>query len=673
MTTTSIQPSRTGLTAWPDELVTRYVARGHWQGRALGEYFTAAATASPDAIAVVHGEVRLSYRELMARADGLAVRLRELGLRPDDRIVVQLPNCWELPVVLLACFRSGVLPVLAMPAHRVHEISDISAQVQARALVVPDVTRGFEHQEMAREIAARTPTMEHVLVAGTDVRAGNLDLRRLSEPAPDAEAVRAQLAAEVPDSREVALFLLSGGTTGLPKLIARTHDDFAYYLRLCGECSQFAPDTVNLAILPMSHNFQLGSVLATLLAGGRVVLGPTPEAVQSLAAIGRERVTITAAVPAIVQRWLAQLELDPDVDLSSLRVLVVGGSRLSDHVAVQIGHRLNCVLQHGYGMAEGLVCTTRLDDPVEVTTSTQGRPMSPDDELLVVGEDGAPVPPGMPGVLLTRGPYTPRGYYRAEEYNRRAFTPDGWYRTGDIVRIRPDGNLVIEGREKDLINRGGEKISAEEVENFAHQVPGVVMAAAVAMPDTELGERICLYLVCGPDAEVTLADVRTVMQQAGVARFKLPERLVAVDVLPLTNIGKIDKKALRADIEARTRAEAGAPAAASLAGTWALTSHERSGDREDVRTGTFTFGAGGGGTLETSTGFRGGASWSQDGTEIRLSYDHDLPRGWQVRGWQQGRLDGDSWASSGRLAVFDADGTQVKTLSAQMSAERESG
>ncbi len=181
--------------------------------------------------------------------------------------------------------------------------------------------------------------------------------------------------------------------------------------------------------------------------------------------------------------------------------------------------------------------------------------MSPDDEVLVVDDRDLPVDDGRPGSLLTRGPYTPRGYYKAEEQNGRAFTPDGWYRSGDIVRCRPDGNLVVEGRDKDMINRGGEKISAEEVENFAYQVPGVQQAAAVAMPDRDLGERVCLFVVPRPGSTVDLGSVRSTMETAGVARYKWPERLEVVEALRTTKVGKIDKKALREDITAWTTSE----------------------------------------------------------------------------------------------------------------------
>ncbi|WP_409465491.1 (2,3-dihydroxybenzoyl)adenylate synthase [Amycolatopsis sp. GA6-003] len=659
MASTPIQPSSNGFTPWPDDAVARYAGEGYWEGRTLAEHFAEAASARPDEIAVVDGAVRLTFRDLLARAETLAAHLEERGLNADDRIVAQLPNCWELVVLMLACFRSGVLPVLALPAHGEHEIAGIAETAEARALVVSDVDG--RKQDLARAVAGKVATIEHVLVAGTTVRDGNLDLRALSEPV-------GRTARPAPaDSRAIALFLLSGGTTGKPKLIARTHDDFAYYLKLCGKSGRFGPDTVNLAVLPMSHNFQLGGVLATLLAGGRVVVGSFTAAADAFAAIERERVTIAAAVPAIVTRWLDRRAEDQATDLGSLRVLMVGGAPMAEAVAARIGPELGCTLQHGYGMAEGLVCTTRIDAPEEVRVATQGQPLSPADEIAVVDDDGNPVAPGEAGLLLTRGPYTIRGYYRADEENARAFTADGWYRTGDIVRLRPDGNLVVEGREKDLINRGGEKISAEEVEEFAYRTAGVAMAAAVGMPDRQLGERVCLYVVCRPGATVTADDVRAVMEQAGAARFKQPERLVALDSLPVTAIGKVDKRALRADIARRLSDEAG------LAGKWSVTVLEQSSRRTVTRHGVFTFAPDGKGEVATSTGFSGAISWERDGDGIRFEFDHGLRRGWEVRGSQRGVFGGDSFGSHGEVRVFDADGAAVEVFQSVMTAVRQHG
>jgi 2,3-dihydroxybenzoate-AMP ligase len=405
---------------------------------------------------------------------------------------------------------------------------------------------------MAAQLRDSSATLEHILVAGPDVDPRHQDLVALCAEPSRAAAHRTPWDTIPPAPSDVAVFLLSGGTTGLPKLIARTHDDYSYNARASAQLCRMDERTVYLVTLPASHNFPLAcpGLLGTWLSGGRVVMLASPEPAAAFAAIEAEGVTITAAVPAVAQRWLAYAAEPGTVEhrasqLGTLRVLQVGGARLADEHARRIRPVLGATLQQVFGMAEGLLNYTRLDDPDEVICGTQGRPLSPGDEVRITDADGRDLPDGEPGALLTRGPYTPRGYYRAPEQNARAFTPDGWYASGDVVRRRPDGNLVVEGRDKDMINRGGEKISAEEVENLVYRLPGIAQVAAVAAPDADLGERVCVFVVPEPGAAVTLAAIRDAMAAAGVAKFKWPERLELIAELPVTKIGKLDKKALR--------------------------------------------------------------------------------------------------------------------------------
>ena len=549
-------PIAEGVAPWPVDAAAGYADRGWWRGLSLGAELWAAADSRPDAVAVVDGDVRLSYRSLVARSDAAATRLADLGLVRGDRIVVQLPNCWQFVVLTLACLRAGVVPVMALPAHRRHELAYLAEHSEAAAIAVPGELRGFDHQAMAAELVAASGTLRHVLVTADELRPGSTDLTALCAEPDDPAPHRARWDADEPDSREVAVFLLSGGTTGLPKLIARTHDDYAYNARASAELCGLGEDTVYLTALPASHNFPLAcpGILGTLLAGGRVVLLASPEPERAFAVVAAEGVTATAAVPAVAQRWLAHAEEHGAEQVATLRLLQVGGARLADEVARRIRPVLGATLQQVFGMAEGLLNYTRLDDPDDVVCTTQGRPMSAGDEVRIVDMSDRDVPDGVPGALLTRGPYTPRGYYRAAEQNARAFTADGWYRSGDICRLTPEGNLVVEGRDKDMINRGGEKISAEEVENLVYRLPEVAQAAAVAMPDPDLGERVALYAVLRPGATLTLDDVRASLAAADVARYKWPERLEVVDELLTTKVGKIDKKALREDLAARLAA-----------------------------------------------------------------------------------------------------------------------
>jgi 2,3-dihydroxybenzoate-AMP ligase len=551
-----------GCVPFPDEYAERYRREGYWRGERLGDLLRRWAAAGGDRIAVTAAgpgaPASMTYEELDAAADRVAHGLRRLGLGRGDRVVVQLPNVVEFPAIVFGLLRLGVLPVFALPPHREHEIGYLAEHSEAVAYLACGTFGGFAYGELGAAARKASPALRHVLLldGAHDDGNGVVDLRRLLDAPVDPAEAAAAADADPPDPADVALFLLSGGTTGLPKLIPRTHDDYAYNVAASAEVSRLDASTVYLVALPAAHNFPLGcpGLMGALAAGGRVVMAPSPRPEDAMAAVEAEGVTITALVPALAIRWL-EANQDKRFDLSSLRVLQVGGARLVPEVARRIGPAFGCTVQQVFGMAEGLLNYTRLDDPEELIVDTQGRPLSPADEIRIVGPDGEPVPDGEPGELLTRGPYTIRGYYRAEAHNARAFTADGFYRTGDVVRRHPSGNLVVEGRAKDLINRGGEKISAEEIENLLLSHPAVREAAAVAMPHPVLGEQACAYVVLRPGESLDVAALGAYLDGRGVARFKWPERVEVLDALPVTNVGKVDKKKLRDDIAARLKNE----------------------------------------------------------------------------------------------------------------------
>ncbi|MBM2616674.1 (2,3-dihydroxybenzoyl)adenylate synthase [Actinoplanes sp. LDG1-06] len=517
---------------WPDDFARRYRDLGYWTGQTFDDLLTTAAERFGDRTAVVDGGREISYRELRDRAHRLAAGFHRLGIGHGDRVVVQLPNEAEYFEVIFALFRLGALPVFALPAHRSAEIGYFCAHTEAKAFVTTGVHEGFDHRTLA-------------------AAAGNARLivdEELSDLYGDPAALP-----DGPAPGDLAFLQLSGGSTGLPKLIPRTHDDYLYSVRASAEICELEPDSVYLAVLPVAHNFTMSSpgVLGILHAGGRIVLAPRPDPATVLPLIAVERVTITAVVPPLALLWLdAVAGMEKKPDLSSLRVLQVGGAKLGSTVAARVRPVLGCHVQQVFGMAEGLVNYTRAGDPDEVVLNTQGRPISPDDEILVVDEHEQPVAPGEVGHLLTRGPYTIRGYWNADEHNRTAFTADGFYRTGDLVRRRPDGYLVVEGRAKDQINRGGEKIAAEEVENHLLTHPGVHDVAVVAVPDQYLGERSCAFVVPRAGATLTLPQLRGYLRERGLAAYKIPDRLNVVDEFPVTGVGKISRRELRAALSA---------------------------------------------------------------------------------------------------------------------------
>ncbi|MFF8957608.1 (2,3-dihydroxybenzoyl)adenylate synthase [Streptomyces sp. NPDC014894] len=530
---------------WPEEFAARYRAAGHWRGETFGGMLRDRAEVHPDRIAVIDpaggpagGRRVWTYAELDRRADRMAAGFAARGIGRGDRVVVQLPNVAEFFEVVFALFRIGALPVFALPAHRKTEIGYFCSFTEAVAYVIPAVHEGFDYRTLATTARAQAPSLKHVFVAGGDagyfeslaeVPAEPVDL---PEPAPG----------------DLAFLQLSGGSTGVPKLIPRTHDDYIYSLRGSNEICAVDENSVYLCVLPAAHNFPLSSPgsLGTLYAGGRVVLCPRPVPDEAFRLIESEGVTITGVVPPLALVWTEAAPRSA-YDLGSLSVLLVGGAKFSEETARRVRPALGCSLQQVFGMAEGLVNYTRLDDPQETVLTTQGRPISPDDEILVVDDEDNELPVGETGHLLTRGPYTIRGYWKAPEHNARSFTEDGFYRTGDVVRLTATGHIVVEGRAKDQINRGGEKIAAEEVENHILAHPAVHDANVVAEPDPYLGERTCAYVILRPGAEPLRAPaVKKFVRERGLAAYKVPDRVVFVDAFPKTGVGKVSKKDLRA-------------------------------------------------------------------------------------------------------------------------------
>ncbi|GAA2597865.1 (2,3-dihydroxybenzoyl)adenylate synthase [Dactylosporangium fulvum] len=536
-----------GCVPWPEATAAAYREAGFWRGETLGKLLRDWARAYGSRTALVGGDRRFTYAELDAWADRLAAGFASRGIRRGERVVVQLPNIPEFVAVCFGLFRLGALPVFALTAHRRHEIGHLCGYSDAVAYVVPDIHQGFDHRELAQAVRTSVPSLREVFVAGDPGPHSSLD-ELSSTPAPT-PVQDAPLGA---DPGDAAFFLLSGGTTALPKLIPRTHDDYAYQIRAASEICELDGDTVYLAVLPIEFNFTWGcpGVLGTLSAGGTVVLAKTPNPDECFALIERERVTITSCVPTVAHMWLDAARWS-ERDLSSLSVLQIGSAKLHPEVAERITPALGCRLQQVFGMAEGLLTFTRYDDPLDRVLTTQGRPISPADEIRVVDTEDRPVRPGETGELLTRGPYTLRGYYRAEEHNARAFTEDGFYRTGDLVRFTDDGDMVVQGRIKDVIIRGGDKVSATEVEGHltaAHD--GIQQAAVVPMPDAVMGERVCAFVVLDGEPPA-VPEVRRLLRARGLAEFKLPDRIEVIDVFPLTGLGKVDKRALAAELAQR--------------------------------------------------------------------------------------------------------------------------
>ncbi|WP_319456927.1 MULTISPECIES: (2,3-dihydroxybenzoyl)adenylate synthase [unclassified Mycobacterium] len=532
---------------WPPDDADRFRQAGYWQDQWLAEPVWAHARCNPSAIALIDGSRRTTYGELVDDAEHLAAALHADGLDAGDVVLVQLPNCVEFVVLVLACLRLGAVPLLVIPGLRAAELSSLARHSDAVAIAVPDTHRGFDHQQLAHELVDGLPTLRRVLVVGRPT-ADSLDLRALARGIAGVTHIEH----EPPRGDDVAVLLTSGGTTGTPKIIPRTHNDYGYNMRRCAELAAVSAASTYLAVLPAAHNFGFAcpGAFGTLVAGGRVVLSPTTRPDECFRLIEAERVTVTSVVPTIARRWVTAAS-GTACDLTSLAVLQVGGESMPAELAVALSQAFPAILQQTFGMAEGLLTFTRLDDPPEIVQWTAGRPICPDDQILVVDEQERPVEAGHTGSLITKGPYTIRGYF-GEVGSDEAFTDGGWYRSGDLVHVDSGGNVVVDGRTKDVIVRAGEKVSAAEIERLVVRMRGVVHAAALAAPSAQSTEAVCLFVVLDQSSPgITLGTVQQAMREAGVASYKLPERLEVIGELPLTPVGKVDKIRLRRELDTR--------------------------------------------------------------------------------------------------------------------------
>lgn len=532
-----------GVVPFPPEFAERYRQKGYWRGEPLRDVFKGWCTQFPDRIAVRDAVHAVTFAQLDDLSTNLALNLLDLGISKGDRLVVQLPNVIEFAVLHFALQKVGAIPVLALPPHRFREISFFVEISEAVATVTPDRHRDFSFTDMIERIKARAPSLKEGIVLG-DAPEGYVSLNALIDTPAQRDA--AELIGIVIDPNDPALFLLSGGTTGIPKLIPRTHNDYAYNSRMAASVCAIEEDSVLLDVLPIGHNLPLAcpGLQGFLLSGAATVLhtAASPEEVFPL--IEKYRVTHIHAVPALLIRW-TESPLAQQYDLSSVKVIQSGGQRLQPEVRRRTAKVFsNVTVQENFGMAEGLLMFVRLDDPEDVRMETVGRKICEDDEILLLGEDDQPVAMGEVGELCCRGPYTLRGYYKAEEHNARAFTPDGFYRSGDLMRQHPSGNYMVEGRKKDLINRGAEKISAEEIEELILRHPAVENVACVPMPDPILGEKNCACVVLRKNANLTLPELIEFLGPFELAKFKYPERVEIFESFPLSNFGKVSKKDL---------------------------------------------------------------------------------------------------------------------------------
>lgn len=526
------------FTRWPENEASSYREKGYWLDKPLTDIiFRDEASQYNDSIAIITADRQYSYEEFKNNVLSLAGSLQNKGLEPGDRAVVQLGNCAEFYFVFFALLYIGVVPVNALASHRQTELNSYADQLQPKLFVGDRNSPIFKNGDAyIEELKSHSSNLDIVLFLHEDLESHFSSNHKATLSASGAG--------------EVAFFNLSGGSTGTPKLIPRTHNDYYYSIRQSVVVCEFDKSTRYLVAIPAPHNFPVSSpgAFGTFYAGGSVVMANDPSVTSSFPLIKEYGVTVAALVPPAASLWLQEISSNASNAnaLESLRLLQIGGARLSPILAKKLNDALpKATLQQVLGMAEGLVNYTRIDDPIEKKLTTQGRPMSPDDEVYVADPEGSgkKLGPNEVGLLMTRGPYTFRGYYNSPEHNKSSFNEEGFYCSGDLISIDEDGYITVHGRQKDQINRGGEKISAEEIENLLLRHPDVLEAGIVAIDDDLMGEKSCAFVMTrAPVKPVTL---RKFLREQGIADFKIPDKFKELPELPLTPVGKVDKKQLR--------------------------------------------------------------------------------------------------------------------------------
>lgn len=550
-----------GANPFPKDWADLYRRKRWWLGIPLGEMLDRTCDLYPYKEALVAGEVRLTYRQLREQTDRAALAFLELGIQKLDRVLLQIPNWGEFVFAYYGLHKIGAIPVMCIPRFSQREIEHFFKITEAKAWIVPFRFEKIEYKPMIKALRSQPSSLKHILVIES--------MGKEAEPFPEETIPFNALLKKIdllgypkdylqsfrPDPDEICHLMPTGGTTGLPKLVPRTHNDWLCNVEYRTKAWERSPRDITLIATPITHNMAIEvSLNPAFLTGGKVVMIPSTRPKEILEAIEKERVTTMILAVAQLQQIVEYPELK-QYDLSSLQVIAGAGSHVPAELIKKIYETIGCKFYNVFGMSEGPCMQTRLDDLDEVVFQTVGWPVCPYDEFKVIDTNGHELPPGNEGELVARGPCIFRGYYKAEDENQKAFTPDGFFRTGDIAKFDQEGRLTITGRKKDIIIRGGENISAVEVEELISSHPRVEQVAAVAMPDPILGERVCAFIKPKKGAIISFEEIVSYLKEKKTSVFNLPERIEVIEEMPLTNVGKVDKKRLREAIKEKLKKE----------------------------------------------------------------------------------------------------------------------
>ena len=544
-----------GFTPYAENDAEKYNQLRWWSGLTFGDILDRAADMFPDKVAFIDRESRLTYAQARDRANRLAIGLMDLGIQPTERVLLQLPNWNEFAIAFFALQKIGAIDTLLIDRYRPYEIKHFADLNGATSWILPARYKKTDYLPIIDEVRKDNPRLKNVILVRSGGLKTHLNLEKLVETADFSDTKLAALANRRPDPMQVAHMGPTGGTTGLPKLVPRTHNDLICGSEFCARAWEMDLQDVCLLVGPIGHDLTFTKgFLGSVLTFGRCVFLDSTNPDDICRIIEQEKVSTIVWVPTLAKR-LIEFEGLGDYDLSSLKKMHCGGGASLAGLIQDVSDKLACHFFNGYGATEGQTAITRVDDDVETVKTTVGLPTCPHDSYKVIDSNGNELPPNTCGELVIKGPGVFTGYYRNPAENQKVFLPDGFFRTGDLANIDEKGYITLCGRLKDMVNRGGESISTAEIEKLIGEHPDVIIVAVVAMPDSQMGEKACAYIQPAPQSNLTLEKAVTFLKDKGASVLHFPERIEFVETMPLTKTGKIDKRFLEEDIKRKISAE----------------------------------------------------------------------------------------------------------------------
>lgn len=538
-----------GFQPYKQEDVERYVKYRWWLGLTWGDMFDKATDLYPRKEALVDDSSRFTYRELRENVDRLAIGFMRLGIKEKDFVLLQIPNWHEFIFSFFALHKVGAIVVLLVARHSFSEINYLSSLTHPVAWIGPDHYKKTDYLPMLQQVMKEHKELRQLISVRSPDNKAFTSLEKLIDESELTKSNIETLAARRPDPMEVSMILPTGGTTGLPKAVPRTHNDYIASVEYHTRAWEVTCNDVMLTAAPVSHAQAIHNCVGgAFFHCAKYVLTDSTNAEDICRVIEREKVTAFPTVPALVQR-LVSLENLKDFDLSSLTRIYAGGAPSSPELVRSVYEKIGCKFINALGSSEGPAAMSRLDADIDTICHTVGEKDCPYAQVKIVDQNLQEVPPNKEGELITKGPNIFNGYFKSDEENKNVFTEDGFFRTGDLAKISEEGIITITGRIKETILRGGETLSAIGIERLISSHPAVADVAVIGMPDKALGERICAYAQLKEGTRLSLEELVTYLKSIGASVLQLPERLELIDSIPLTKVGKADKKALKEDIQ----------------------------------------------------------------------------------------------------------------------------